>query len=676
MSFVYPGFLWALLLLAVPIIIHLFHFRRYKKILFPNVRFLQNVQKETQSVKRLRNFLVLLARMLAIAALVLAFAQPYIPLSDQLEQGDQIVGIYIDNSFSMENQGSRGPLFEEAKEKARQLVKAYPNSDRFIIHTNHSNSIHPINGDDAIAFIDGIDIQKTSRSLPEVLEVMSRSLEDNGMLNKQLYVLSDLQRNERADYTSYRDTSTRLSLIPLEANGNNNVSIDTAWLKSPVVNLNKPIELVVELTNHGEDDLNGVSLALDINGSKKAVTSLDIGGKASQKVNLGFALNQAGWQEASLRIEDAPIIFDDVYHLSFNIKPRIEILIANGNEANPVFDRLFRSETSFFVQNQASGNLDLGSLRRADLVILNELNNVSNGMVEALKTFVADGGTLFVVPSKTGQSDYLQNLTQSLGLMNYAKPVEQSTRVGSVGLDHPLFRNVLESVRGNTDLPKVFKYFRMEAGAKSSDMLMALDNRDMFLVSSKLERGEIFQLAVPLSESWSNSAEHGLFLSLMLRMVTNRSLDFPLAYFIGNQNLFKSVPEAKNLQGELELRQGETQWMPVVSNRQSSPFVDAGYDNLEAGHVALYHGDSLLQLAAFNFDRAESANAYLTSAELEEKLPGVEFDLVENPTTYVKDTVTELRFGKRYWKWCIIAALIFLAIEILLLRFWPTEAKQ
>lgn len=156
----------------------------------------------------------------------------------------------------------------------------------------------------------------------------------------------------------------------------------------------------------------------------------------------------------------------------------------------------------------------------------------------------------------------------------------------------------------------------------------------------------------------------------------NRSLDYPLSYSIGNSNLFKAVPESRNLQGELQLSNGENKWIPVLSNTTSSPYIDAGYDNLTAGNLEMTYSDSLLQLIAFNYNREESSNSYFNIGDIERFMPMINVNRVENPTTFVKETVTEMRFGKQFWKWCIILALIFLAIEILLLRFWPSEAKQ
>src|SRR3954467_10394129 len=99
MVFLQPLFLWALAAVSVPVIIHLFNFRRFKKIYFTNVRFLQEIKQDTRSRSRLKHLLILIARLLALAFLVFAFAQPFIPLSksSNVTTGTKHVSIYIDN---------------------------------------------------------------------------------------------------------------------------------------------------------------------------------------------------------------------------------------------------------------------------------------------------------------------------------------------------------------------------------------------------------------------------------------------------------------------------------------------------------------------------------------------------------------------------------------------------
>ncbi|TNF45447.1 MAG: hypothetical protein EP310_01570, partial [Bacteroidetes bacterium] len=99
MKFLFPTFLFALFAIAIPIIIHLFSFRQYKTVYFSNVSFLKDIKKESKNKSRLKQLLILIARILTIIFLVFAFAQPYIPTTtDSKKQPNQLIGIYIDNS--------------------------------------------------------------------------------------------------------------------------------------------------------------------------------------------------------------------------------------------------------------------------------------------------------------------------------------------------------------------------------------------------------------------------------------------------------------------------------------------------------------------------------------------------------------------------------------------------
>ena len=116
MNFLYPGFLFALLTIAIPIVIHLFNFRKFKKVYFSNVQFLKEAKEQNSSREKLKHLLVLLCRVLAIIFLVLAFARPFISSGDGFSPSARnVVNIYIDNSYSMETVNKEGSLLDEAK---------------------------------------------------------------------------------------------------------------------------------------------------------------------------------------------------------------------------------------------------------------------------------------------------------------------------------------------------------------------------------------------------------------------------------------------------------------------------------------------------------------------------------------------------------------------------------
>ena len=123
MRFEHPHFLFALILLAVPILIHLFSFRRYKTFYFSSIYFLKNIEEETKNVRKLKHLFVLIARLLAFTSLIIAFAQPYIPIKGSAKHTNSVLAIYIDNSFSMSSIGANGSLLSESKEQAKKIIE-------------------------------------------------------------------------------------------------------------------------------------------------------------------------------------------------------------------------------------------------------------------------------------------------------------------------------------------------------------------------------------------------------------------------------------------------------------------------------------------------------------------------------------------------------------------------
>ena len=115
MQFANPGILWFFAALIIPVIIHLFYFRRYKKVYFSDTRFLHEAKEVQKNASRLKHLLVLLSRLLAMSALILAFAQPFISADTKTADQASHISFFIDNSFSMEAGGTQQSLLEEAK---------------------------------------------------------------------------------------------------------------------------------------------------------------------------------------------------------------------------------------------------------------------------------------------------------------------------------------------------------------------------------------------------------------------------------------------------------------------------------------------------------------------------------------------------------------------------------
>ena len=137
MRFLYPNMLWGLLALLIPIVIHLFNFRRHKLVYFSNTAVLRSIQQENAKTRKLKYLVTLLLRCLFIAALVLAFAFPYRPEKQlNVNTENTLIGVYIDNSMSMKGQSQRTTMIEDARQSARDLVHKLNPSNRYLLMTN------------------------------------------------------------------------------------------------------------------------------------------------------------------------------------------------------------------------------------------------------------------------------------------------------------------------------------------------------------------------------------------------------------------------------------------------------------------------------------------------------------------------------------------------------------
>ncbi|HHG83633.1 MAG TPA: hypothetical protein ENJ82_02690, partial [Bacteroidetes bacterium] len=137
MIFTNPIFLWAGLAIIIPIIVHLFNFRRPKRVQFSDISLVREVKKSVVKRMRLRQLFLLLMRCLAILALVAVFANPV--LRDEnavVVSGHTSVAIVLDNSYSMQGGNDKGAYWQQGQQLAREIIGAYSRSDEFTVMTN------------------------------------------------------------------------------------------------------------------------------------------------------------------------------------------------------------------------------------------------------------------------------------------------------------------------------------------------------------------------------------------------------------------------------------------------------------------------------------------------------------------------------------------------------------
>ena len=674
MQFLYPTFLFALAALAIPIILHLFYFRRFKKVYFTNVRFLKEVKEETSARSKLRNLLVLLMRLLALTFLVLAFAQPFIPQDVEVKKGLKAVSIFVDNSFSMNAKSQDVLLLEKAKQRAREIINAYGVEDRIQILTNDFEGRHQrlVSKEDALSLIDEIESTAAVRALANVITRQKLALNSSTSENKVSYIISDFQKNI-TNLENYPDTSQEINLVPLQSVQENNISIDSAWFDAPVQMLNQTNALKVKIRNWSDSPAENIRLTINYEGQTKPVGTLSIPANASVIDTVNITILRTGWHEALLEITDYPIQFDDKYNFTFNVAERINVLVINENAPNRYLNAVFSSIDVFNVTNLQSQNLDYSQLPEYQLIITNSLNSVSSGLAFELEQYAENGGNLLVFPGRNANIGAYKSFLGAFPADELIAYDTQERRVGSVNTDEFVFNDVFLNQSANLKLPVTQGNFRLtNYASRGEERLLSYRDGTAFISKYKDDQGHLYLCAAPLDETVNDLVKNGeIFVPMLYKMAISSARERRIAYTIGRDDVIEG--DHKSGSGDLvyKLRGTEEEFIPEQRIIGSKVILSINNEIRKDGFYDLFlNEESQLAKYAFNYDRKESQLDYFSSEDLQSYVgPNLNvIDILDSSVLTAK--IEERSKGIVLWRWCIILTLIFLALETLLLRFW------
>jgi hypothetical protein len=672
MQFVFPTFLFALAALAIPIIIHLFYFRRFKTVYFTNVRFLREVKEESSNRRKLRNLLVLLARCLAVAALVAAFAQPFLPRNTEgVKKGEQVASVYIDNSFSMNALSKDVNLLEKAKQKAREIVQAYANDDKFQVLTNDFEGRHQrlVSKEEALNFIDEVKTTPSVQNLSKVLTRQTQALNTSKSVNKSAYVLSDFQKNV-ADIKDFKDTTIEVNLLPLSAVQEKNIAIDTAWFEAPVQIIAQTNVLIVKVTNYTDENIENVKISLKLDGQEKPVGLLNIKAKSSVEDTVNITVLRTGWHEAELTITDYPVQFDDHYFFTFNVPATINILSIEDGAPNRFIDNALSSARNFKVTHQSSGSVQYSQFPNYQMIIVNGLGSISSGLTAELGQYMQNGGNALVFPAATIDASAYSNLFNTLQTNNLNNFENAPREVTTLNLEEFVFRDIFINKNTNMKLPSSTGNYRLIN--RNGELLMTYRDGSAFMTKNKIGQGHFYLSAVPLDEKISTLVRSGeVFVPMLYKMAISSGKEQKIGYTIGKDDQIET--DNKGIAGETsyKMKGAKEEFIPEQRIITGKAILNVKEGIKEAGFYSLFtRADTVLQKLGFNFDRRESVLDYYSYKELKnfETAKLKVFD--ETAEANFTAVVGEQNQGVTLWRWFVIAALIFLAIETLILRFW------
>lgn len=677
MNFLYPGFLFALFSVAIPVIIHLFNFRKFKKVYFSNVAFLKEVKEQTSSREKLKNLFILASRILAIVFLVLAFARPFIPHTGKIDQTkNNIISVYLDNSYSMDAVNKEGSLLDEAKRKAKEIVKSYQLNDRFQLLTNDFEGKHQrlLNADEFLQEVEEVKISAASRPLQQVLNRQQSIF--NGVSNRFSYIVSDFQNGFAGNEIIQTDPNTNISLLKLNANDLLNVAVDSVWFLSPVHQANSTEKLVVQLRNYGDQDAKNIPLKLTINNQQKAISSLSIPAGKTAIDTISYSGLKLGWQKAVVSLKDFPITFDDELNFSFNVNANQNILSINGLNAGKYIKALYGADSYFKLTEMSEANINYAAFNNYSLIVLNSINNLSTGLAQELKTYVANGGSVAIFPDLDADIQVYSTFLTALNLPAVAELKNSTRTVSEIDLKNPLFKDVFEGLPQKVDLPLVSRYFSyVENNNTNKENLLSLPANQLFFAKYAVGNGQIYLSATALGNEVSNFSTHPVFVPLMYKVAFTSVKDQALYYTVMKENVLEHKKIDLAINQSLKLVSDGFEIIPEVRNINGKTLLYVADEVKKPGFYEIKKSDSTLAIVAFNNNRIESDMHYNSKSDLQKLFGQQSVTFLDSKSDSITSGFVAKNNGTELWKLCLILSIVFLAIEILLIRFYSIHQQ-
>lgn len=627
MQFLNPLFLFGLLAISIPIIIHLFNFRRYKKLEFSSIKYLKQVLLETKKQKKVRNLLLLLSRILSILFLVLLFSYPYIQKQDSnlLSKAKNSVVVFIDNSFSMQNNSSQGSALDQAKQRAKEIIDAYENEDSFMLLTTELLGKHQsfVDKKRFVELVNEVEISSVSSLNSSSLQ-KAFSLLNTKQTNRLLYFISDFQ-SPGFDVENFpMDTTVLTNFVPIEVNNLDNLYIDSISFASPIFSLSNNVTINIKVKNSSENDAEKVGLKLYLNDKQISIASVDIPSNQSEVIEMSFPLESRGIIHGRISILDNPISFDDDFFFTIHTKESINILSVNSQSPNPFIQKLFSNTPELNLVNINDKSIDFSEFNKYSLIILNSLRTLPSGLVSELKNFRQNNGDMIIIPDNQLDLNSFSNAMREMSLPYYSKLNERENRVMIIDDNNSLFKDVFTSKEKDMEKPVSKRYFSLsQAKTLSNQVLFEFENKESFLSLSQDKDSKVYIFTSNLSSDNTNFVSQALFVPTLWNMALFSQKIPQTFYFLsGDNNIdITSSVNSTNLEVlHIKSLDNKVSVIPQITKANNRIMINPINTPLKSGNYNIYNKEELITGVSFNYDRRESEMRFLSNTQLKDKI--------------------------------------------------------
>jgi len=702
LSFLNPAALLALAAVAVPLFLHFFNLRQPRTVEFSSLDFVKELQESTVQRVRIKEWLLLILRMLAIACLVLAFAQPTLT-SDLGGMGASVPtthALVVDNSLSMTADGEGGTYFDQATRKAEGVLETVDEGDEVVLWpTARSGQRRPepvSNVGVARQALGELAPQAGTGSLARAIVGAAEAASQSDAPRTVVYVASDLQASTLGDSVATKvPDGVQVQLLPVETRAHSNVGITDVTVTSRIAEVDQPVQLEATLVNHGTETLNDYVASAYLAGDRVAQATATLEPGLETAVSFTVTPQSRGWLDGAVVTEDDDFPVDDRHHFTLHVPEERRVLLVQGEGQGTKYvdlalsSEMISDQIAFRTTTIAESALASEELGRYDAVLLAGPRSLSSGEIDALTRYVDRGGGVLLFPNAQARPEDYNALFGALNagaFRGFSGSLSADRTVASferVDLEHPLFEGVFSQERRREDAsveqPDIHYVMNFRPSGRAGQTLIELSNGFPFLHEVGHGSGRLLLTAVAPTRAWSDLPVRGLFVPLLYRSVYYLSASTSVA----GAQLVAGTPSELRVTGvapDASLRlqgPGGIEVTPEQRTLFGATLLQIGETLTEPGIYDVQAGSTRVRRIAVNVDPAESDLQAASASEATETLRATTGAPVQAVAAAgdeeVAETLRTQRAGTEIWNVFLLLALVLLATEMLIASLWTPE---
>ncbi|MBS0261067.1 MAG: BatA domain-containing protein [Planctomycetes bacterium] len=562
LQFIHWSFLGLGLAVAVPLIIHLLFRQRTRTVMIGSVQFLQQVVREHRHRRRIRQWLLLALRMLAILLLALLFARPFQDKS-ALSGLQQEVVVLIDRSASMQARDARGKsAFERALDTARQELQKYDENVVVHIAACDSTGIEEWHLEDLAQAHPGQAATDYNLALSWAGDLLNASKRTR----RRVLLICDLQRSGL-----FRGKNSRLpdgiDLIVHDVGEAlaRNVVVESVQPTTTEIRKDGALGLRVVLRNYGAWNVRQAPLRVELQGPQgtvKAEQAVDLTGQSTLVLDLPLSIQTDGLYQGFVEIQATDeLALDNRRWVAFEARHADRVLLIDGQEGRAVFanetyyletalrlrsDEISGTERSFEPERIAwEAGQGFPRLDGYRAVVLTNVRRLSDTDATRLADYLKGGGSLLIFAGDQVSRESLAPLAHQHLLPGElaSDPVSGRFLVSEWNSQHPALTCFTDPQHGDLRRVSFSRILPVQNLAEGSTVLLQ-SGETMIAAERPVGRGRCIYLGTTADRDWTDLPRTRLYVPLMRQFLAYLTDQLGNRAAVVNQIISRTHPQA------------------------------------------------------------------------------------------------------------------------------------